>query len=52
MANFMVLSSQASGFDLTDFFREWGFVLPQEHYDALGELNLPEPSIDLISLRE
>jgi hypothetical protein len=52
MANFMVLSSQASGYDLTNFFREWGFILPQEDYDALDALNLPDPEIDLISLRE
>ena len=52
MANFMVFASQASGYDLTNFFREWGFVLPQEDYDALASLNLPEPEIDLISLRE
>jgi hypothetical protein len=52
MANFMVLSSQASGYDLTNFFREWGFMLPQEDYDALDALNLPDPEIDLISLRE
>ena len=52
MANFMVLASQASGYNLTNFFREWGFVLPQEDYDALASLILPEPEIDLISLRE
>ncbi len=52
MANFMVLASQASGYDLTRFFREWGFVLSQEDYDALSALNLPAPVIDLISLRE
>jgi hypothetical protein len=52
MANFMVLSSQASGYDLTNFFREWGFVLPGEDYEALSALNLPDPEIDLISLRE
>ena len=52
MANFMVLSSQASGYDLTNFFRGWGFVLPNEDYDALAALNLPEPEIDLITLRE
>jgi len=52
MANFMVFASQASGYNLTNFFREWGFVLPQEDYDVLAALNLPEPEIDLISLRE
>jgi hypothetical protein len=52
MTNFMVLASQASGYDLTNFFREWGFVLPQEDYDLLASLKLPEPEIDLITLRE
>ena len=52
MANFMVLSSQASGYDLTNFFREWGFKLPQEDFDALDALKQPEPEIDLTSLRE
>jgi len=52
MATFMVFASQASGYNLTSFFREWGFVLPQEDYDALASLNLPEPEIDLISSRE
>jgi len=52
MASFMILASQSSGHDLTNFFREWGFVLPQEHYDALTALGLPEPGSDLLSLRE
>ena len=52
MTNFMVLSSLASGYDLTDFFRSWGFALPQEHYDELSELDLQDPEIDLKLLRE
>jgi len=52
MANFMVLASQASGHDLTNFFKEWGFVLPQNSYDALAGLNLLEPDTDLLLLRE
>jgi len=52
MANFMVFASQASGCNLTNFFREWGFVLPQDDFDVLAALNLPDPEIDLISLRE
>lgn len=52
MTNFMVLASQASGYDLTNFFREWGFVLPQNSYDALAGLDLPEPDTDLLLLRE
>jgi hypothetical protein len=51
MANFMALASQASGYNLTNFFREWGFVLSQEDHDLLAALNLPEPEIDLIALR-
>jgi len=52
MANFMVLASQASGYELTNFFREWGFVLPQESYDAIVALNLADPDIDPLILRE
>jgi hypothetical protein len=52
MAHFMLLSSAASGYDLINFFRQWGFKLPQEDFDALDALNLPEPGVDLISLRE
>jgi len=52
MANFMILASEASGYNLKSFFQEWGFVLPQERFDALDALNLPDPEIDLISLRE
>jgi len=52
MTSFMVLASQASGYDLTNFFREWGFVLPQESYDALDGLNLSEPDVDPLLLRE
>lgn len=52
MAHFMQLSSAASGHDLKNFFRQWGFKLPQEDFDALDALNLPEPGIDLISLRD
>jgi len=52
MANFMVLASQVSGHNLGNFFREWVFVLPQKDYDALAALNLHDPEIDLIVLRE
>ncbi len=52
MANFMLLASQASGHDLTNFFREWGFVLPQQDYDALATLDLPEPGTDLLSTQD
>jgi hypothetical protein len=52
MANFMLLSSEASGYNLKHFFRQWGFKLPQEYFDVLDALNLPEAEMDLISLRE
>lgn len=52
MAHFMLLSSEASGYNLKNFFRQWGFKLPQEDFAALDALNLPEPKIDPISLRE
>lgn len=52
MAHFMLLASEASGYNLENFFREWGFKLPQEDFDALDALGLPEPEIDLLLLRE
>ena len=52
MAYFMLVSSQASGYNLKDFFTQWGLKLPQEDFDALDALNLPEPTIDLLALRE
>jgi len=52
MAYFMLVSSKASGYNLKDFFIQWGFKLPQEDFDALDALNLPDPTIDLLKLRE
>jgi len=52
MAYFMLISSKACGYNLKDFFIQWGFKLPQEDFDALDALNLPEPEIDLLKLRE
>jgi len=52
MAHFMLLASEASGYNLKNFFIQWGFILPQEDFDALDALGFPEPSIDLLSLRE
>jgi len=52
MAYFMLISSKACGYNLKDFFIQWGFKLPQEDFDALDALSLPEPEIDLLKLRE
>lgn len=52
MAHFMLLASEASGYNLKGFFRQWGFKLPQKDFDALDALNLPQPTIDLLKLRE
>jgi hypothetical protein len=52
MAYFMLISSKACGYNLNDFFIQWGFKLPQEDFDALDALSLPEPEIDLLILRE
>ncbi|MBT3242909.1 MAG: hypothetical protein HN352_07160 [Bacteroidetes bacterium] len=48
----MLISSKASGYNLKDFFMQWGFKLPQEDFDALDDLNLQDPTIDLLKLRE
>jgi hypothetical protein len=52
MAYFMLISSKASGYNLKNFFIQWGFKLPQEDFDALDALDLPDPTIDLLKLRE
>ncbi len=52
MAYFTLISSKASGYNLKDFFIQWGFKLPQEAFNALDSLNLPDPTIDLLKLRE
>jgi len=52
MAHFMLLASKASGHNLNNFFTQWGFKLPQKDFDALDDLGLPEPTIDLLRLRE
>jgi len=52
MAHFMLLACEASGYNLRNFFTQWGFILPQEDFDALDALGFPEPTIDLLSLRE
>jgi len=52
MAYFMLIASKASGYNLKDFFTQWGFKLPRYYFDALDSLHLPDPEIDLLSLRE
>jgi len=52
MAYFMLISSKASGYNLKNFFIQWGFKLPQNDFDALDDLGLPDPTIDLLRLRE
>ena len=52
MAYFMHVASRACGYNLNDFFTQWGFNIPREHFDALDALNFPDPTIDLIKLRQ
>jgi len=52
MAYFMLISSKASGYNLKNFFIQWGFKLPQEDFGALDALGLPDPTVDLLKLRE
>ena len=52
MAYFMLVASKASGYNLKDFFTEWGFKLTQRDFDALDGLGLPQPTITLLGLRE
>ena len=52
MAYFMLKASEVAGNNLKAFFKEWGFILDDQHFDALDALNLPNPSLDITTLRE
>ncbi|MCL6266907.1 M60 family metallopeptidase [Flagellimonas myxillae] len=52
MAYFMLKASEVSGNNLKDFFQQWGFVLEDAHFDALDALGLPQPTLDLTTLRD
>lgn len=42
---FMIKASKISGYDLTDFFKKWGFKFPNA-YISIAALGLPKPSVD------
>ncbi|WP_345989961.1 M60 family metallopeptidase [Chryseobacterium sp. Chry.R1] len=42
---FMTKSCKISGYDLTDFFKKWGFKFPNA-YSAIAALQLPKPPVD------
>jgi len=52
MAHFILLATEACGYNLKNFFTQWGFKLPQKDFDTLDAMNLPDPTIDLLKLRE
>lgn len=49
---FMINASTISGFDLSDFFKKWGFTVPDSVYDQIEALGLPQPTTDLTLLRD
>ena len=52
MAYFMLKASEVTQNNLKQFFKEWGFVIGSQHFEALDALGLPEPSVDITALRE
>lgn len=52
MAYFMLKASEVTQNNLKQFFKKWGFVIDSQHFEALDALGLPEPSVDLTTLRE
>ncbi|GHE28577.1 M60 family metallopeptidase [Sphingobacterium griseoflavum] len=49
---FMINASKVSGYDLSVFFKKWGFTAPQSVYDDMAALGLPAPATDLTLLRD
>jgi len=52
MRYFMLKACNISGKDLTNFFRKWGFQVPQAVYDEITALNLPQPVPEPSTLQE
>jgi hypothetical protein len=49
---FMLNSCKTSGRNLTAFFKKWGMPVPQSVYDEIQALNLPQPTLDITTLRD
>ncbi|SFT14731.1 F5/8 type C domain-containing protein [Zhouia amylolytica] len=54
MNYFMITACTVSGYNLTRFFQDWGFQFKNAKatYNAIAELNLPEPPQDLTQLSD
>lgn len=52
MRYFMLKACTISGHDLSDFFRKWGFKVPESTYAEIAALQLPAPATDLTTLRD
>jgi len=52
MRYFMLKACTISGNNLTNFFRKWGFQVPQAVYDEITALNLPQPTVEPSTLSE
>ncbi|NQX39200.1 hypothetical protein HQN84_10100 [Pedobacter steynii] len=49
---FMINASKLSNKNLVSFFKAWGFTVNASVYDEINALNLPEPAVDLTTLRD
>jgi hypothetical protein len=52
MKYFMLKACTISGNNLTNFFKKWGFQVPQAVYDEITALNLPQPVTHPITLQQ
>ncbi|WP_291906902.1 M60 family metallopeptidase [Chitinophaga sp. CB10] len=52
MRLFMTYACQISGYNLGNFFRNWGLNVSQSVYDELDALGLPQPPVDPATLRD
>ena len=52
MGYFILKASEVTQNDLSAFFKEWGFSIEESYYEAVANLEYPQPSVDLTSLRE
>lgn len=52
MRYLMITASEVAEYDLSDFFRLWGFRVDASVYDELAALSLPEPSVNPATLSD
>jgi hypothetical protein len=52
MRYFMLAACNISGKDLSDFFRKWGFKVPDTVYGEIAALGLPAPAVNITTLQD